>query len=180
MFLLGNFMNIKKMAPVMALIIIAVIVVALVIVFLPPGQISTPGSKKAIILSSANDFYRKDGEPDFNEGIDAGFTNESAQFNWVGSSNANGSTWIDENGNGFNSPGFIALGANGGGGYVNMEWVYNWTDFHTLLKFAAYNFSAWVNVTTNGWVPTLISIPPGTGARIGLRWLNSSNGYIGK
>ena len=170
-------MNLKKLAPIIAIVIIAILVVALVIVFLPPGQISTQGSKKAIILSSANDFYRKDGEPDFNEGPDATFTIEPVGLNWVGSWNANGTGWRDENGDGHNSKGFIALGALGGGGYVNMEWVYNWTNFHTLLKFAAYNFSAWVNVTTNGWVPTVIN-PPGTGARIGLRWLNSSNGVI--
>jgi hypothetical protein len=61
-------------------------VVSLVIVFLPPGQISTKGSKKAIILSSANDYYRKDGEPDFNEGNDAKFNDEENNWtlgNWI-------------------------------------------------------------------------------------------------
>ncbi len=171
-------MNIKKIAPIIVIGIIAVLVIALIIVFLPPGSTPAPGSKKAIILGSANDFFRKDGEPDFNDGHDAKFSNESAQFNWSGSWNTNGTGWMDEHGIGHNSSGFIALAALGGGGYVNMEWVYNWTDFYTLLKFAVYNFSAWINVTTNAWTPTIINIPPGTGARIGLRWLNSSNGIV--
>ncbi|MHA2340133.1 MAG: hypothetical protein ACXACX_22765, partial [Candidatus Hodarchaeales archaeon] len=171
-------MNLKKFAPIIALVIIGIITVALVIVFLPPVQISTPGSKKAIILGSANDFFRKDGEPDFNGGPDATFTLEPTGFNWMGNFSENTTGWRDENGIGYNSMGWLALGVNGSGGYVNMEWAYNWTDFHTLLNYAAYNFSARINVTDNGWNPTLISIPPGAGARIGLRWLNSSNGIV--
>ncbi|MHA2131817.1 MAG: C13 family peptidase [Promethearchaeota archaeon] len=58
-----------------------------------------------------------------------------------------------------------------------MEFVYNWTNFFPLIKYAAYNFSAWVNITTNGWLPASI-IPPGKGARIGLRWLNSTNDIV--
>jgi len=170
-------MNLKKVAPIIAIVIIAILVVALVIVFLPLGQIPTQGSKKAIILSSANDFKRKEREPDFNERNDARFTNESAGTNWVGSYNANGTGWMDDSIPGHDTPGVIVLAAKSWGGYVNMEWVYNWTDFYTLLKFAAYNFSAWVNVTTNAWTPSVIN-PPGAGARIGLRWLNSSNGVV--
>lgn len=49
--------------------------------------------------------------------------------------------------------------------------------YYPLLKFAAYNLSAWVNITTNAWAPTTI-VPPGTGARIGLRWLNSTNDIL--
>jgi hypothetical protein len=58
-----------------------------------------------------------------------------------------------------------------------MEFVYNWTKFYPLFKYAAYNLSAWVNITTNGWTPATI-IPTGAGARIGLRWLNSSNDVV--
>ena len=59
---LCTLLNLKKIAPVITIGIIAILVVTLVIVFLPSGQRLTPGSKKAIILSSANDFNRKDGE----------------------------------------------------------------------------------------------------------------------
>ncbi|MHA2283003.1 MAG: C13 family peptidase [Promethearchaeota archaeon] len=170
-------MNIKKIAPIIVFGIIAILVVALLIVFLPPGQKSTPGSKKAIILASANDYYRKDGEPDFNVGDDANFSSETG--NWVGNFSSNGYGAQDSLLPGYNTPGVIQLIVKSPAipKYVDMEFVYNWTNFFSLFQFAAYNLSAWVNVTTNAWTPAII-IPPGTGARIGLRWLNSSNGVV--
>ena len=168
----------KKYIFLIAFILLISLPVVLWVLYIPIYRREPiPGEKKAIILSSANDFYRKEGESDFNNGTDARFSNESAGTNWVGSWNANGTGWIDESGHGYNSPGFIALAALSWGGYVNMEWVYNWTDFYSLINFAAYNFSAWVNVTTNAWAPAKID-PPGTGARLGLRWLNSSKGVV--
>ncbi len=167
-------MNKKVVIPLVVIILSAILIIALVIIFLPGAPI--PGARKAIILSSANDYYRKDGVTDFNNGTDAKFTSEASQ-NWNGTWNANGTGWIDSSEHGHNTPGFIALGALGSGGYVNMEFVYNWTKHYPLLKFAAYNFSAWVNITDNAWMPTAI-MPPGTGARIGLRWLNSTNDVV--
>ena len=170
-------MNQKKVVPVIAIVIIAIIVVALVIVFLPSGPIPAQGSKKAIILSSANDFYRKDGEPDFNGGDDSKFSGETGR--WVGDFNPNGYGAQDSLIPGYDDPGAIQLIAKGNFSiaYVNMEFVYNWTKYHPLLKYGAYNLSAWVNITTNLWTPSII-VPPGTGARIGLRWLNSSNDVV--
>ena len=174
-------MNIKKMAPFMALIIIAAIVVALVIVFLPPprppGQTPTPGSKKVIILSSANDYYRKEGEEDFNGGDDSKFSSETGR--WIGNFSDNGYGAQDNLLPGYNDPGAIQLIAKGNFSiaYVNMEYVYNWTNYYPLLKYGAYNLSAYANITTNSWTPAII-IPPGAGARIGLRWLNSSNDVV--
>ena len=133
-----------------------------------------PGERKAIILSSANDFYRKDGFPDFGEGD---FDNETT--NWEGSFNPNGYGIVDSSIPGHDTPGVIQLiaKANFSNGYVDMEFVYNWTKYFELIKYAAYNLSAWVNITTNTWTPATI-IPTGAGARVGLRWLNSSNDVI--
>lgn len=133
-----------------------------------------PGERKAIILCSANDFYRKDGFPDFDEGD---FNNETT--NWEGSFNPNGYGTVDSSIPGHDTPGVIQLiaKANFSNGYVDMEFVYNWTNYFELFKYAAYNLSAWVNITTNTWAPATI-IPTGAGARVGLRWLNSSNDVV--
>ncbi|MFW9829651.1 MAG: C13 family peptidase, partial [Candidatus Thorarchaeota archaeon] len=132
--------------------------------------------------SSANDYYRKDGEPGFNDGEDSKFDIESpGPSRWINIGfNATGG--IDNSLPGHNTLGFIFLYANLSGPqptYVNTEYVYNWTNYYELFKFSAYNFSAWVNITTNVNFPpinpTSITFP---GVKIGLRWLNSSNGIV--
>jgi len=174
-------MNLKKMAPIMALIIIAVIVVALVIVFLPPpgpsGQTPTPGSKKAFILSSANDFYRKDGQTDFNEGNDAKFNDETN--NWIQGNSTNMFGAVDNTAPGHDGFSGAYRFYVGGAGYANLEFIFNWTGYYPLFNFSAYYFSVWVNISTdpgNGLLP--ISFLPPNGARVGLRWLNSNNSIV--
>ncbi|MHA1930890.1 MAG: C13 family peptidase [Promethearchaeota archaeon] len=167
-------MNIKKMAPIIALVIIGIIVVALIIVFLPPGQIATASSKKAIILGSANDYYRKDGVPDFNEGNEAQFYDENN--NWTTNSSVNMFGAVDPTTPGHDGlPGVLRFFA-AGAGYGILEFVFNWTKFNPLYDFAAYYLSAWVNMTTVSGGPVIISPP--NGIRVGLRWLNSSNGVV--
>jgi hypothetical protein len=86
---------------------------------------------------------------------------------------------VDNSIPGHDTPGVIQLiaKANFTNAYVDMEFVYNWTKYYELFKYAAYNLSAWVNITTNSWTPATI-IPTGAGARVGLRWLNSSNDVV--
>ena len=163
----------KIVIPLVVITIVAVLVIALVFIFLQPSQgpdLET-GSRKAIILCSANDFYRNEGEPDFNEGNDGKFENET-------------STWADISpGGGFivqdtlpghdGLPGLVHFISNtwpNPNGSVNLEFVYNWTNYYPLYKYAMYYLSAWVNI------PTQIFTTPG--ARVGLRWLNSSNDVI--
>lgn len=176
-------MNLKKLAPIIAIVIIAIIIFAFIIVFLPPGQLPTSGSKKAIILSSANDYYRKEGEVDFNDGEDAIFDNEPFPPKWIENWGSNEYGGIDGSIPGHDTPGVIQLIVTGPATskYVNTEFIYNWTKFYPLIQFAAYNLSAWVNITTNINIPPIfpaIITPPGTGARLGLRWLNSSNDVV--
>ena len=148
-----------------AIIIIASIPIPIILIFLPPSQ--TSGERKAIILCSANDFYRKEGEPDFNNGISANFSNEDP--NWI--SNSTGGIGFRDNDLGHDGDnGVVKLLATGPGpANVNIEFIYNWTKIYPLVKFATYNFSAWVNL------PTPVGIP---GARIGLRWFNSTNDIV--
>ena len=135
-----------------------------------PGGKPTPGARKAIILSSANDYYRKDGEPDFNDGEDAKFN--GTESNWEENQIQNGSGGQDNLPGHNGTPGLVHFVSNtwpNPNGYVNWEFVYNWTKYYPLYEFSVYNLSAWVNIGT------LIGSP---GARVGLRWLNSSNGVI--
>ncbi|TET61596.1 MAG: hypothetical protein E3J52_00880 [Promethearchaeota archaeon] len=167
-------MNRKKLIPIIAAGIIVILVIALIVIFIPPGVKPAPDTRKAIILSSANDYYRRDGEPDFNEGNEAKFNEESN--NWT--SGAGGtmlggvdSTWPGHDG----LPGVLRVFALGAG-LANFEFVFNWTVFYPLYEFAAYHFSAWVNITTiSGGSATIF---PPNGVRVGLRWLNSSNGVV--
>ncbi|MHA2290055.1 MAG: hypothetical protein ACXABG_14820, partial [Promethearchaeota archaeon] len=153
-------MNPKKMVPIIAIVIIAIIIVALVIVFLPQGQISTPGSKKAIILGSANDFYRKDGVPDFNEGNEAKFNDE--QNNWITGTFTNMFGAVDSTSPGHDGlPGVLRVFKGGGAGYGHFEFVFNWTDFYPIYNFTAYYLSAWVNITTISGGSPIIGPPNG-------------------
>ncbi|MHA1913167.1 MAG: C13 family peptidase [Promethearchaeota archaeon] len=164
-----------KFGPLVAFVLILVLVITGWILYIPIKNAPPPqGERKAIILSSANDFYRKEGEPDF---IDGKFDAETA--NWIGSPNPNGYIFTDDTLPGHDTPGVVQLGAksNFSNAYVNIELIYNWTNYIPLLQYAAYNLSAWVNITTNSWTPTTI-IPTGPGARIGLRWLNSTNDVV--
>ena len=170
-------MNKKKIIPIIAFVIILILVIALVIIFLPNGRKPKTGRRKAIILASANDFQKSEGEEDFNDGTDANFSKEAT--NWSGSFNPNGYGTVDSSIPGHDTPGVIQLiaKANFTNAYVKMEYVYNWTKFYPLYEFAIYNLSAWVNITTNSWIPATI-LPTGPGARVGLRWLNSTNGIV--
>jgi hypothetical protein len=167
--------KIKKYVPLVVFILMLILIFSLLPLYLPTTRRETiPGARKAIILCSANDFYRKDSYPDFDEGK---FENETT--NWEGSFNPNGYGIVDSTIPGHDTPGVVQLiaKANFTNGYVDMEFVYNWTKYFELFKYAAYNLSAWVNITTNTWAPATI-IPTGAGARVGLRWLNSSNDVV--
>ncbi|MFX1552166.1 MAG: C13 family peptidase [Promethearchaeota archaeon] len=176
--------NLRKYGPLIAFIIILGLIITGWILYLPIMRIPpAPGARKAIILASANDYYRKEGEPDFNDGEDGRFDSEPFPSRWIENFSSNEYGGIDSSIPGHDSPGVIQLIVTSPATpkYVNTEFIYNWTKYHPLIKYAAYNLSAWVNITTNINTPPIFSaeiIPPGTGARIGLRWLNSSNDVI--
>ncbi|MHA2473811.1 MAG: C13 family peptidase [Promethearchaeota archaeon] len=167
--------NLMKFGPLVAFVIIIVLIITGWIIYIPIiNAPPPPGERKAIILSSANDFFWKEGDPDFGDGD---FDAETA--NWIGDPNPNGYVFTDDTLPGHDTPGVVQLGAksNFSNAYVHIELIYNWTNFIPLLQYAAYNLSAWVNITTNSWTPTTV-IPTGPGARIGLRWLNDTNDVV--
>ncbi|MFX1525369.1 MAG: C13 family peptidase [Promethearchaeota archaeon] len=167
-------MNLKKIVPIVALILVGIIIVAFVIVFMVQTPTSTPGSKKAIILASSNDYYRKDGVIDFNEGNEAKFNDENN--NWTTNSSVNMFGAVDSTTPGHDGlPGVLRFFA-AGAGYGKLEFVFNWTKFYPLYESTAYYLSTWVNMTTVGGAPVIIGPP--NGIRVGLRWLNSSNGVV--
>ena len=175
--------DLKKYGPLVAFIMMLVLILSTWIIYLPiMRREPLPGERKAIILSSANDFHKSEGEDDFNDGEDANFSTETNR--WPQFVNfSNGYIVQESNLPGHDTPGFVQfiVKTPAKPKYINMELVYNWTKYYPLLKFAAYNLSAWVNITTNINTPPInpaVIIPPGAGARIGLRWLNSSNDVV--
>lgn len=163
-------MNRKKFIPIIAAGIIVILVIALVVIFIPPDGKPTPGARKAIILSSANDFYKSEGEDDFNDGEDAKFN--GTESDWEANPITNGTGGQDNIPGHDGNPGLVHFVSNTNpypNGYVHWEFVYNWSKYYPLYEFAFYNLSAWVNIAI------LMGSP---GARVGLRWLNSSNGVL--
>ena len=171
--------KVKKYGILAVFVIVLGVIFSYWIIYLPTMQREIiPGEKKAIILCSANDFYRKEEVPDFEDGK---FSNETT--NWVGDFNPNGYGTVDNSIPGHDTPGVVQLIAksNFSIAYVRMEFIYNWTNYFEIFKSAAYNLSAWVNISTNiNFPPVLPAVitPPGPGARIGLRWLNSSDEIV--
>jgi len=163
-------MDRKKLIPIIAAGIIVILIIALVVIFIPPGGKPTPGARKAIILSSANDFYKSEGEDDFNDGEDAKFN--GTESDWEANPIQNGTGGQDNLPGHDGNPGLVHFVSNtfpNPNGYVHWEFVYNWSKYYPLYEFGFYNLSAWVNI------PFLMGSP---GARVGLRWLNSSNGVV--
>jgi hypothetical protein len=76
----------KIVIPLVVITVVAVLVIALVFVFMaPPHKLPLPtGSRKAIILCSANDFYAYEAEDDYNGGNDANFIGGSGNWGFSG------------------------------------------------------------------------------------------------
>jgi hypothetical protein len=168
--------KIRKYLPLTGFIILLGLILTGWILYYPTIPVPKPAQRKAIILCSANDFYRKEGEPGFNNGVEAEFIAEGTNWTWSNQTNGYGGPDRNYHYGHDGQPGALQLICLANG-FVHMEFVYNWTDFYPLLKYAAYNLSAWVNISTYSGIPVIIN-PPGAGVRIGLRWMNSTNGIV--
>ncbi|MHA1452913.1 MAG: C13 family peptidase, partial [Promethearchaeota archaeon] len=115
------------------------------------------GSRKAILVGSANDFTGEEPEGAFNSSPDSDFsswtgnweyqTDEFTVIHWVGTEN-------------------VGFEKTGGTGYGSANMTYEWIgNGYTLNNSVEYNITADIFV---------IQMPPSEGARIGLEWRNSS------
>ena len=161
----------KIIIPIIAILLVGVIIIAFIFINIPttPPPLQS-GSRKAIILGSANDFYAYEAEDDFNTGEYSNFSSDSGR--WV--ENATNMYGGPDNVPGKDgNPGALHLIANAFPfliKYQNYEYTYNWTNYHSLQEYAYYNLSAWVNIPTFV-IPTSAQFP---GARVGLRWIGPS------
>ncbi len=120
------------------------------------------GSRKAFIVGSANDFYGNEVEDEFNNGFDSNFSQDTG--NWI---------LAGENIVGGQNPALPGLDGYLGvaelraqtAGYVKGNLTYIWTDHYSLVEYAYYNITAWIQVN---------DAITGIGARIGLQWIDSS------
>jgi len=170
--------SLRKYLPLVAFILVIGLVLSFWILYLPniPVKQPRPAERKAIILCSANDFYRKEGEPEFNNGDEGKFSAELSNWTWSNQTNGYGGPDNNYHYGRDGLPGALQLICQTNG-YVHMEFVYNWSDYYPLYKYAAYNLSAWLNISTYSGVPITIN-PPGEGVRVGLRWLNASRATV--
>ncbi|GAH75400.1 unnamed protein product, partial [marine sediment metagenome] len=84
----------KIVIPLVVIVVVVVLVNVLVFIFIPPpqGPDLETGSRKAIILCSANDFYPYEAEEDYNSGNDANFVSDSG--NWTFSGTNSVGFWV--------------------------------------------------------------------------------------
>jgi len=154
----------KLVIPIVAVAFIAILVIALVIIFLPKGL--GQGSRKAIIVCSANDFYDWESEDDYNNGNDATFVSNADNWTFNGIE----SEGIYFPGFGNETPGSLAIQPESVEA-LNGNFTYNWTQFYPLTDHAYYNINVSIFIQNT-------DIFQGKGARIGLQWLDSSNQVI--
>ncbi len=153
----------KIVIPIVAITVVAVLVIALVFVFMPPspGPDFETGSRKAIILCSANDFYPYEAEEDYGGGNDATFVNDVG--NWTFSGTNSVGLWDPIVSN--NTPGSLLIQPTEAE-LVSAAYTLNYSQFYELYEYAMYNLT--VSVHVNSPSPII-----GKGVRIGLVWLNS-------
>ncbi|MBN1215422.1 MAG: hypothetical protein JXA99_08250 [Candidatus Lokiarchaeota archaeon] len=156
----------KKTILIIFILIIASIPIPIILILFPPNE--TVGERKAFIVCSANDFYRKDDEPGFNKGNDGKFNDD--EINWERDPPSDGNIFQSltpipgpDGNNG------ILIFQSLINGVVNVDITYNWTKFYSIIKYAEYNMSAWVHFSSALGPP---------GVRLGLRWLNSTNDIV--
>ena len=153
----------KRVIPLVVIVVVVVLVNALVFIFipLPQGPDLETGSRKAIILCSANDFYPYEAEEDYNGGNDASFVVDSG--NWTFSGTNSVGLWDLTLSN--NTPGSLLIQPTGME-LVSAAYTLNYSQFYELHEYAMYNLTVSVHVDS----PSPII---GKGVRIGLVWLNS-------
>ncbi|MHA1872048.1 MAG: C13 family peptidase [Promethearchaeota archaeon] len=124
------------------------------------------GSRKAIIVCSANDFYSSETEDEFNGSPDATFDVDTG--NWT-ATGIFGTVDVDT-AEGHTSLGSLRITPNGSGEY-DVKVVYHWDNLQKFYSYAFYNFSAWVQLPNSNEIN-------GSGARITLEWLDFNSSVI--
>jgi len=152
----------KMIIPIIAILIIGIVAVSIIIIMLPstPPPVIIPGERKAIIVGSANDFYESEPDGDFNDGGDSSI--DLGLGNWSFS----GVECSGEYSVFGNPPGSLTIFTlidTPVTGIFSLEY----SEHYDLIEYALYNIS--VDVFIQSGVAL-----GGTGARIGLQWLNST------
>jgi hypothetical protein len=165
--------NLRKFGPLVAFILILGIVLTVWILYIPiMNRPPIPGEKKAIILASANDFYRKEGVPDFNDGKEANFNSESN--NWTITTSTDMFGGASQNDQGHNSLGVFRIFKTGGAGTpplngvrVGLRWLNSSNDivrtdwsnsiYETIIGWTSLSVTG-VNNNTIGYEITQLQL----------------------
>ena len=157
----------KIIIPIIAILLVGVIIIALIFIALPtaPPPLQ-PGSRKAIILGSANDFYPYEAEEDYGGGNDATFVNDIGNWTFSGTNCLGFQTILNSN----VTPGSLFIQPIGPES-VNGLFTLNYSQFYGLHEYAMYNLTA--NIYIQSFTPI-----QGNGVRIGLEWIDSVNQVV--
>jgi hypothetical protein len=152
----------KAVIPIIAIISLQVVAISFVTIFLLYHDLSPAiivGQRKALLVGSANDFYESEPDGDFNDGNDSNLA--SGIGNWTFGGNCSGE-WDGGTGNPPGSLEIYTLNEDPVIGNFSLDY----SEHYDLIEYALYNVT--VDVFIESSLPLL-----GTGARIGLQWLNS-------
>ncbi|MHA1339090.1 MAG: C13 family peptidase [Promethearchaeota archaeon] len=125
------------------------------------------GDRKAFIVCSANDFYDSESESDFNNGYQSNMSLDIGY--WTLNLTSGTDLSFQPEGRSGPTDGSLVFEATVGGELIG-EATYDWNLHHSLIDNAYYTISGWIKIEG--------SFLFGTGARLGLRWKNSSNYVI--
>jgi hypothetical protein len=160
-------MNKRKLIPTIVVVITIVLIVGLVTLFIPFEKKPTEeGTRKALIVCSANDFYGSEEEPDWDGSPDS--THEMPPGTWNFTGVFSDSDWTPF---GNKTPGSLVIRPEGMGLNVSASYTFNWNSFYNLTEYAFYNMST--QIYLNSSAPII-----GRGARIGIQWLDSADQVV--
>ena len=160
-------MSKKKLIPTIVIVITLVLIVGLVTLFIPFEKKPTEeGTRKAIIVCSANDFYGSEEEPDWDGSPDS--THEMPPGTWNFTGVFSDSDWTSF---GNTTLGSLVVRPAGPGFNISASYTFNWNSFYYLTEYAFYNISTKVYV--NSTLPS-----PIPSARVGLQWLDSNDQIV--
>jgi len=159
----------KIVIPIIALLFVGVIIIAFIFITLPtappPLQL---GSRKALILGSANDFYPYEAEDDFNGGIDSNFNTGKGNWSYTG---INSVGEYDPFFGNESAGSIFVISTEMTPELVDGFYTLDYDDHYDLKNYAYYNMTAKVYIRS--------TLPlTGSGVRIGLQWLNSTDNLI--
>ncbi len=162
-------MSKKKLIPTIVIVITLVLIVGLVTLLIPLEKKPTEeGTRKALIVCSANDFYGSEEEPDWDGSPDS--THDPPPTSWNFTDDNAISDWKPTI-PGETTPGSLVVRPENPVFNVSARYTFNWNSKYNLTEYAFYNMTTRIYLNSSGPIT-------GRGVRIGLQWLDSADQVV--